>query len=138
MKKIAALLTTSAFLTLYSNVFAAVSDGFLQEGEVKQPKDLGIPTGTTLGTIIGNLIGIVMVLAALLVFVFLIIGAFSWITSGGDKEKVASARETILHALIGLVILAVAFVIARVAGQVVGIDILNIKIPQLTNPNFNP
>lgn len=128
MKKIAALITTSTYFSLFSQALALVD-----EGTVKKPSNVTIPIDTKLGTIIGNLIGIVMIFAAILVLVFLIIGAFSWITSGGDKEKVAGARETILHALIGLVILSVAFIIARVAGDIVGIDLLNLKIPGLAD-----
>ncbi|MDP3758412.1 MAG: hypothetical protein Q8Q86_01725, partial [Candidatus Daviesbacteria bacterium] len=57
----------------------------------------------------------------------LIIGAFQWITSGGDKEGVESARKRITHALIGFAILALAFLIVQVVGQVVNINILDIQ-----------
>ena len=64
----------------------------------------------------------------------LITGAFNWITSGGDKENVGKARSRIINALIGLLVLALAFLIARVAGQIVHIDIFNLKIPSLDQP----
>ena len=41
-------------------------------------------------------------LAAIL---YLILGAFAWITSGGDKESVAKARNKIQAAVIGLVLI---------------------------------
>lgn len=82
--------------------------------------------------IIGNTLIIVFSAATLLVLVFLIIGAFQWITSGGDKEAVGKARSRITAALIGLLILALAFVIIRVVGQVLGIpNILEFKFPSL-------
>lgn len=59
----------------------------------------------------------------------LIIGAFEWITSGGDKEAVGKARNRIINALIGLAVLAVAFALARLGAHFVGVDISNIKIP---------
>ncbi|MBI2011480.1 hypothetical protein HYS91_01795 [Candidatus Daviesbacteria bacterium] len=136
MKKIAALLTTClGLLALAPKVLATHINGDQNLGHIKL-KSLkpgsGVDPNTALGTIIGNLVTIVIVLGALMVLVFLVIGAFNWITSGGEKEKVASARGTILNALIGLVVLAVAFVIANVAGAVVGISIFNLEIPTLT------
>lgn len=40
--------------------------------------------------------------------IMIIIGGITMITSGGDPQKVANARNTILHALIGVVIAAFA------------------------------
>lgn len=78
---------------------------------------------------ISNFITIALVVAIILVLIMLIIGAYEWITSGGDKEAVAKARNRIINALIGLVILAVAFALARLAGQVTGLNITNLVIP---------
>ncbi|OGE64807.1 hypothetical protein A3I48_01600 [Candidatus Daviesbacteria bacterium RIFCSPLOWO2_02_FULL_36_7] len=78
---------------------------------------------------IGKAITIALGLAIIVVLVMLILGAFEWITSGGDKEAVGKARGRIINALIGLAILAIAFALARVAAQFVGFDISNITIP---------
>ena len=59
-----------------------------------------------------------------------------WIKEGGDKEAVGKARGRILNALIGLVILGVAFVIVRVAGVIVGVDFTNLVLPALDNRNI--
>lgn len=73
---------------------------------------------------------------AAVVFVFMLLwGALQWIFSGGDKGAVEGARNRILHALIGLAVLAVAFALVTVAGQFVGINILgNLPIPTPKNP----
>jgi hypothetical protein len=71
----------------------------------------GIPDGGNLGGILNWVVialGIVAVLAALF---FLLWGGIKWITSGGDKEKVDSARGTITYAIIGLVIVILGYVI---------------------------
>lgn len=126
MKKLsAAALTLSSFLASAAPVFAQVNVGI-------KPPPVGVNPGTALGTVISNALVIVFVMAALLVLFFLVWGAFDWITSGGDKEKVASARKKIFAAIIGLVILALAFLITNIAGQIVGINILDLKfIPTL-------
>lgn len=108
-----------------------IKEVFAQEIKIKEP-GIGIPAYTPLSTIISNLLGIIMVLGGLAVLGLLVWGALEWITSGGDKEKLTSARERIINALIGLVILSIAFVIVRVAGQIVGIPLLKISFPTLS------
>ncbi len=95
----------------------------------------GIKANETLSNIIGNTFTIVIVIATVLVLAYLIWGAIQWIISGGDKEKVGSARKTIINALIGLAILALAFFIVRIVGDIVGINVIgNFDIPRLGAP----
>jgi hypothetical protein len=63
------------------------------------------------GNLINSVLSFVMVIAALLVFLYLIWGGIEWITSGGDKSKTESARNKITAAVIGLVILAASYAI---------------------------
>lgn len=65
-------------------------------------------TGGNLGytELINRVINLVFIIAAALTFFYLIFGAISWITSGGDKGKVEAARNKITAAVIGLLILA--------------------------------
>jgi hypothetical protein len=52
--------------------------------------------------------------------IMIIIGGLKYITSGGDSGNITSAKNTILYAIIGLVIVALAQIIVRfVIGQVV-------------------
>lgn len=126
--KLAALTTTaSTYFILASNAFAQVN---LSPGTPEQ----GIKPNTNPQFIITNAISIVFIIAILLVLFFLIWGAFDWITSGGDKEKVAQARKKIMAALIGLIILALAFVIARVAGGILNINFDKLVLPRLDKP----
>jgi len=131
MKKFAPIIATAAtYLTLATTAFAqgTTTDGLnLTPGRPAQ----GINPGTDPRIIITNAITIVFVVAVLAVLVFLIIGAFKWITSGGDKEAIKGARSSIVAALVGLAVLALAFVIARVVGAVLGIDFGNLRLPRL-------
>ena len=54
------------------------------------------------------------VIAGLAALIFLLLGAFSWITSGGNKENVEKARDKIIAALVGiiLIVLVVSIMIA--------------------------
>lgn len=96
-------------------------------GRIKAPKELapliqgGGGTGAgAISILLSNALNILYALAAI-VFIFMIVwGAFQWIISGGDKEAVAKARARITHAIIGIVILSLAFVIISVLGQITG------------------
>ena len=55
-------------------------------------------------------------------FIFLLIGAFHLITSGGEPEHIEHAKEQITAAIAGLLLIVFSVVILRV----VGIDILGI------------
>lgn len=58
---------------------------------------------------------------AILVLIFMILwGAFDWLTSGGDKEKIAAARGKLINAVIGIMLFAVAFAIIQVLGRFTG------------------
>ncbi len=60
-------------------------------------------------------------MVASIVFIFMLLwGAWDWITSGGDKEKVAAARNRIIHAIIGLVLFSIAFAVMDVIGTFTG------------------
>ena len=74
------------------------------------PPSLGSGAYTKGGTIIGNLIsaigGLFFIFAFCLTFLYLLTGGLSWLTSGGDKSKLETARDKITNALVGLVIVA--------------------------------
>ena len=82
-----------------------------------------------LGDFVSNALVLSFGIAVLIVLVMLVWGAFEWVVSGGDKEAVGKARNRIINALIGLAVLAIAFAVARLFGQFIGLDITNITIP---------
>lgn len=73
-----------------------------------------------IGNFLTNVIILIYVVAAI-VFVFMVvISAFQWIVSGGDKEKIAAARQRLTWAIVGITLLALAFVIINLIGQITG------------------
>ena len=90
--------------------------------EVAQPgKVEGGGTGDTFpDTIIGILNAVIGVLSIICVIV-IIIGGVQYMTSTGDAGKVKKAKDTILYAIIGLVVCALAativnFVVVKLLG----------------------
>lgn len=83
--------------------------------------------------IMGAIIALLFVIALIVAFAFLIFGGIKWIVSGGDKAKVEAARGTIVAALVGLVLVFLAFFIINFLVTAFGLgSIKNIRIPDLT------
>lgn len=133
MKKLSAAFASAGYLLSASVSHVMAQSPFAEVINIKNVQgDRGIKAGTPLDTLMQNAFTIVFAVAALTVLVFLIYGAFKWITSGGEKEGTKSARTYITNALVGLAVLALAFVILRVVGGIVGFDVLNsFNIPRL-------
>lgn len=59
--------------------------------------------------------------AATVVLIFMILwGAYDWLTSEGDKEKLESAKKKLVNAILGIILFAVAFALIQVVGQFSG------------------
>ncbi len=63
-----------------------------------------------------------LLVASFAVLAYLLWGAFDWVTSSGDKEKVSKAQQKMTYAIVGLVLIIVVFtVFGVVAGDMLGI-----------------
>lgn len=85
----------------------------------------GTGFATDIGVLLNAVLSFVMVIAALLVFLYLIWGGIEWITSGGDKGKTESARNKITSAVIGLIVLAASYAILQLVLRFLGFGGLN-------------
>lgn len=69
-----------------------------------------IPNALTMGLIIGSVI-----------FVWMLVwGAIDWISSGGDKAKLESARNKVTNAIIGVVVLFALYAVANLVSTFFG------------------
>lgn len=92
------------------------------------------------GSVIGNIINFFVIFAGLAMLFYLLWGAFDWITSEGEKEKMEKARNKITFAIIGIIIVIVSLTLyGLIAGDLLGIvvrdpatNMWSIKLPTLT------
>lgn len=70
-----------------------------------EPQDINVT--------IKSVLNIFSVIIGVLAVIMIMVGGFKFITGFGDPNNIKSARETILYALIGLVVVALAQVIVR-------------------------
>ncbi len=62
-----------------------------------------------LGAIVSRLLLYLFPFAGLLLFAYLIMGGFSYLTSGGDPKAMEQAKGKVTNAIIGFVIIFMAF-----------------------------
>jgi uncharacterized membrane protein len=67
----------------------------------------------TIGTLARNIINILSVIVGAVSVIMIIIGGFRYVLSNGDSNGVSGAKNTILYAVVGLVIVLFAQVIVR-------------------------
>ena len=74
------------------------------------------PSGNVTGVakLASDIILILTGVAGIVAIIFIIIGGFKFLTSSGDEKKLASATSTLTYAIIGLVVVILAFVIIKV------------------------
>jgi len=75
-------------------------------------------------TIINGILSWALGIAGLLAVAFIIVGGFNYITSSGNEKKVTAAKNSIIYAVIGLIVVALAFAIkAFVMTRILGADV---------------
>ena len=79
--------------------------------------DIGTKFGfggiTSFGQITSDLVTPMFSIAAALVIIYFLWGAFKFLISGANKEEVTEARQMITHAIIGFIILIFAFFVLQ-------------------------
>jgi hypothetical protein len=79
----------------------------------------------SLGTILSRILIIIFFFAAVLAFLFIVLGGLQWIMAGGDKIAAGNARDRITSAVIGLIIVIAAFAIVVVITSALGVNIFS-------------
>jgi len=79
----------------------------------------GVPVGTDAGSSLDNTItngiNLLSIVVGIIAVVMIVLAGFRYITSGGKQESISGAKSALTYAIIGLIIVALAQVIARFA-----------------------
>ena len=75
-----------------------------------------------INTVIKTVVDILSILVGVLAVIMIIISGFKYVTSGGEGQKIAGAKSTLLYAIIGILIVALAqtivwFVLGTATGK---------------------
>lgn len=76
---------------------------------------------STVNNVITTVINLFSVLVGVIAVIMIIYAGLRYITSGGDSAKITSAKNTIVYAIIGLIVVALAqFIVKFVLNKVTG------------------
>lgn len=93
-------------------------------GTIDNPTSYQSNDGSGLFTLLSNIFKFAAIAAGIFFIVQLILAGYGYLSSNGDPKKTEAAWAKIIQSLIGLVIVASAFVITSVVGAFLGINIL--------------
>ncbi len=106
-------------------------------GKVQAPAQLGKLNTEESGeaainSVIQTIIRLIYAAAAVIFVFMLLFSGLQWIMSGGNKEAIAAAKNRLQWAIIGIVVLALAFVIIRILSDVTGFNLINTTLTGTT------
>ena len=78
-----------------------------------------LSSATDLNDLIRRIINIVLTVVGGIAVLFLIVGGFWYLTSGGNEEQAEKGKKTIMNALIGIVVIILSYVIVNVIANLV-------------------
>jgi Type IV secretion system pilin len=121
LASIAAMFTLAMPVAVVAPVLAQsdIQDGLCQGSQLGNPNASGNcnvqegQAGKKIEDLVLLIINILSWVIGVVAVIMIIVGGFKYITSGGDSGGVTSAKNTILYAIVGLVIVALAQVIVR-------------------------
>lgn len=101
-----------------------IEKAYAQATEITLPA-ISIPgfgsKATDLGIILGSALQLVLIAAGLWSIVQFIQGGIAWISSGGDAKLVEAARNRIIYAILGFVIVAASWALITLMERMLGI-----------------
>jgi hypothetical protein len=120
----AAALAPAPAYAVQSDIGECLSQGSDLDATLSDGCDPAAPgEGTrTISDIVTLVVNIFSIIVGIVAVIMIIWGGFKYITSGGDSGNITSAKNTIIYAIIGLVIVALAqFIVQFVLEQVTDI-----------------
>jgi hypothetical protein len=135
VKKLTVFIFSSLiFLSVAASSFAA-DKPILDCGDTtNQFRALCLFSFNSFGSIIGQVLNLIFVISIVVALLYLVWGGFKWLTSGGDKTAVGAAREHIIAAIVGLVIIFLSYFILNI---IVGFFVKGADLNQLRLPVLN-
>lgn len=107
------------------------------EGIAKTLCALGGAGGSNVAKTIQNVVIFFIVLAVIIALLYLLYGGIKWITSRGEKDQVEAARNHIIAAIVGLIVVFLAIFIVSIILAAFGLGVTDLNIPIIT-PNLTP
>ena len=108
-----------------------INPSFLLENFVEAATSLTVDVGSKTptsyvdpGRLVANLFSTLMIVSGIATFIYLGLGGFQYLLSGGDKAAVEAARNKITHAVMGLGIVISVYAVSFIIQNLFGVSFL--------------
>jgi hypothetical protein len=120
-KSVFSFLITSLIIAGFFSVLPVSADdyGLSQSANVVDAykTQAANPDNNFLSTRLGSIIGLVLSFVGVIFLILMIFAGLSWMTASGNQEKVNKAKDLMINAVIGLVIVMAAYAITAFVGD---------------------
>lgn len=116
LPKVLAFAVIASFAALIATT--AMTSNAQIDVDTGSQKITGVSTSRDLKGEITRIINYGLGFAGLVAVIFLIYGGVQYIIAGGDQDTMDKAKNTIIYAIIGLVIILLAFVVVSAVGRI--------------------
>lgn len=79
-----------------------------------------------IGDLIQQLVSAAIIVSAIGMAIYFVIGGINWLMSGGDKARLENAQKTITQSVIGFIIVTAAYAIFQLVTQIFGLQDMSI------------
>jgi cytochrome bd-type quinol oxidase subunit 2 len=70
-------------------------------------------TNDAIDRTVDNIVNLFSVIVGIVAVIMIIIGGFKYVTSNGDSGQITSAKNTVMYAIVGLIVVAIAQILVR-------------------------
>ena len=104
-------LALPVFISEAAHAVNPISDACSQSGSASSI--CTDPNANTVGSVTKTIVNVLLFVVGIVSVIMIIIGGIRFATSGSDSGAVSSAKNTILYAVVGLVIAFIAFAVVN-------------------------
>lgn len=91
--------------------------------DISQPSVNPVAQFSDIGKLLNQILPTIMLAASLVFLAILLYGAFSYVTSSGEQEKIQKSRKTITYSMVGLVLIFLSYLIVQIVSMITGITL---------------
>lgn len=121
MKRISAIVSAAFFSFI---AFAAPAMAQIKEWSDRNPRCVSqgdVATIQGLECIVANILAVATTAIGLVAFVMVVVGAFSYLLSGGNSKGVEAGKQSITYAIIGIVVALLAYFVLNLISDFTGV-----------------
>jgi len=119
-KKTKTLISVSVLSLIFMFSIASVALAVDAPASTETVTTSGVDDMDDVVDLVEAIAGWFQVIVLAIAVVMIIYAGFTWMTAGGDDEKLGSARQTFIYALVGIAVVLVAYGLVKLMTTLVG------------------